>query len=71
MLFGVLLTNNNRVNIRMSEKICADDTLIIIVVVENYTLDHMFAKCGFHRDDYWAVGIDNGAIRDFDFATYP
>uniref|UniRef100_A0A915L5E9 Uncharacterized protein n=1 Tax=Romanomermis culicivorax TaxID=13658 RepID=A0A915L5E9_ROMCU len=64
----------------MGEKIGADDTLIIIVVVENYaldhmftkcgSLDHMFTKCGFNRDNYWAVGIDNGAIPDFDFATY-
>uniref|UniRef100_A0A915HRG1 Uncharacterized protein n=1 Tax=Romanomermis culicivorax TaxID=13658 RepID=A0A915HRG1_ROMCU len=58
------------VNVRMCEKIGADDTLIVIVVVENYTFDHMFTKCRFHHDDNWAVGINNSAVSDFDFATY-
>uniref|UniRef100_A0A915KSY1 Uncharacterized protein n=1 Tax=Romanomermis culicivorax TaxID=13658 RepID=A0A915KSY1_ROMCU len=55
----------------MRKKIGSDDTLIIIVVVDNYAFDHMFAKCGFHGDDNLAVGINNGAIGNFDFAAYP
>uniref|UniRef100_A0A915IP08 Uncharacterized protein n=1 Tax=Romanomermis culicivorax TaxID=13658 RepID=A0A915IP08_ROMCU len=54
----------------MCKKIGANDTLIIIVVIENYTFYHMFTECGFHSDDHWAVGVDNGAIGNFDFATY-
>uniref|UniRef100_A0A915ITI7 Uncharacterized protein n=1 Tax=Romanomermis culicivorax TaxID=13658 RepID=A0A915ITI7_ROMCU len=60
----------NGVNIGMHKQIGTDDTLIIIVVVGNYTFDHMLAECGFHCDDNWIMGINNGTISDFDFATY-
>uniref|UniRef100_A0A915JLU9 Uncharacterized protein n=1 Tax=Romanomermis culicivorax TaxID=13658 RepID=A0A915JLU9_ROMCU len=60
----------DRVNIGMGEKISANDTLIISVIIENYTLDHMFTEPGFHCNDYWTMGVDNGAIGHFDFTTY-
>uniref|UniRef100_A0A915HHC9 Uncharacterized protein n=1 Tax=Romanomermis culicivorax TaxID=13658 RepID=A0A915HHC9_ROMCU len=60
----------DRVNIGMGVEIGADDTLIVSVIVEDYALDHMFTKCRFHCDDYWTMGLDNGAISDFDFVTY-
>uniref|UniRef100_A0A915KVE0 Uncharacterized protein n=1 Tax=Romanomermis culicivorax TaxID=13658 RepID=A0A915KVE0_ROMCU len=60
----------DRMSIRMGEKIGSHDTLIVTIVVENYTLDHMFTEHGFHSKDYWTVGIDNGAIGHFDFTTY-
>uniref|UniRef100_A0A915KIN5 Uncharacterized protein n=1 Tax=Romanomermis culicivorax TaxID=13658 RepID=A0A915KIN5_ROMCU len=59
----------DRVNIGMGKKISADDTLIVSVIVENYTLDHMFTKHRFHRNDYEAMGIDDGTFGDFDFST--
>uniref|UniRef100_A0A915L920 Uncharacterized protein n=1 Tax=Romanomermis culicivorax TaxID=13658 RepID=A0A915L920_ROMCU len=58
------------VNIGMGEKIGADDTLVVSVVVENYALDHMFTERGFHCNNYWTMGVYNGAIGHFDFTTY-
>uniref|UniRef100_A0A915IR27 Uncharacterized protein n=1 Tax=Romanomermis culicivorax TaxID=13658 RepID=A0A915IR27_ROMCU len=54
----------------MGKEMGTNDALIIIVIVENYTFDHMFAKVGFHCDDNWTVGINHGTVGDFDFATY-
>uniref|UniRef100_A0A915I4Z0 Uncharacterized protein n=1 Tax=Romanomermis culicivorax TaxID=13658 RepID=A0A915I4Z0_ROMCU len=54
----------------MGKKIGADDTLIITVIIEDYALDHMIAEHRFHPEDHWAVGVENGAVGDFDFATY-
>uniref|UniRef100_A0A915HWV2 Uncharacterized protein n=1 Tax=Romanomermis culicivorax TaxID=13658 RepID=A0A915HWV2_ROMCU len=62
-------TAGNGVNIGMGEKISADDTLIVSIVIENYALDHMFTERGFHCDDDWTMGIDNSAIIHFDFTT--
>uniref|UniRef100_A0A915HUL0 Uncharacterized protein n=1 Tax=Romanomermis culicivorax TaxID=13658 RepID=A0A915HUL0_ROMCU len=53
---------SDRMNMGVGEKICTDDTLIISVILKDYGLDHMFTKHGFHCDDYWTAGIDNGAI---------
>uniref|UniRef100_A0A915J6Z8 Uncharacterized protein n=1 Tax=Romanomermis culicivorax TaxID=13658 RepID=A0A915J6Z8_ROMCU len=58
------------VDIRVCQKIGADDTLIVSVVFEDYTRDHMFTKRGFHCNDFWAIGVDNGAVGYFDFTTY-
>uniref|UniRef100_A0A915I6A8 Uncharacterized protein n=1 Tax=Romanomermis culicivorax TaxID=13658 RepID=A0A915I6A8_ROMCU len=66
----VLIAANDGMNIGVGEKISTDDTLIVSVIVKNYTLDHMFTEWGFHCDDYWTVDIDNGAIGHFDFTTY-
>uniref|UniRef100_A0A915JLC0 Uncharacterized protein n=1 Tax=Romanomermis culicivorax TaxID=13658 RepID=A0A915JLC0_ROMCU len=60
----------NCLNIGMHKEISTDDRLIIIVVVEDYTFDHMFAEYIFYCDDNWAMGVNDSAIRDFDFATY-
>uniref|UniRef100_A0A915HQA0 Uncharacterized protein n=1 Tax=Romanomermis culicivorax TaxID=13658 RepID=A0A915HQA0_ROMCU len=60
----------NHVDIRLCEKIRADDTLIVSVIAEDYTLDHMFTECGFHFNNYWAMGVDNGPVGHFDFTTY-
>uniref|UniRef100_A0A915ID03 Uncharacterized protein n=1 Tax=Romanomermis culicivorax TaxID=13658 RepID=A0A915ID03_ROMCU len=53
----------------MGQEIGADDTLIFSVVIEDYVFDHMFTECGFHCKDYWAMGVDKGAIGHFDFTT--
>uniref|UniRef100_A0A915HTK2 Uncharacterized protein n=1 Tax=Romanomermis culicivorax TaxID=13658 RepID=A0A915HTK2_ROMCU len=66
-----LRADGDRVDIRVCEKIGADDTLIISVILKDYTLDHMFTKRGFHCNDYWAMSVDNGTIGHFDFTTYP
>uniref|UniRef100_A0A915J5H2 Uncharacterized protein n=1 Tax=Romanomermis culicivorax TaxID=13658 RepID=A0A915J5H2_ROMCU len=60
----------NCMNVGMLEEMGTDDTLIIIVIVQNYTLDHMFIEYRYHCDNNWAVGINDGAVRGFDFATY-
>uniref|UniRef100_A0A915JJ87 Uncharacterized protein n=1 Tax=Romanomermis culicivorax TaxID=13658 RepID=A0A915JJ87_ROMCU len=36
------------VDIRIDEKVGANDTLIVSVIVKDYTFDHMFTECGFH-----------------------
>uniref|UniRef100_A0A915IWR2 Uncharacterized protein n=1 Tax=Romanomermis culicivorax TaxID=13658 RepID=A0A915IWR2_ROMCU len=60
----------NCVDIPVCEKIGADDTLIVSVVLEDYTLDHMFTEHGFHCNDYRAMGVYDGAVGHFDFTTY-
>uniref|UniRef100_A0A915I2J4 Uncharacterized protein n=1 Tax=Romanomermis culicivorax TaxID=13658 RepID=A0A915I2J4_ROMCU len=60
----------NRVDIRVCEKVGAHDTLIISVIVGDYTFDHMFTERGFHCNNYWAMGVNNGAVGHFDFTTY-
>uniref|UniRef100_A0A915I353 Uncharacterized protein n=1 Tax=Romanomermis culicivorax TaxID=13658 RepID=A0A915I353_ROMCU len=69
MSMGGEAAAKNGVDIRVGEKIGANDTLIISVIIENYTLDHTFTKGEFHCNDYWTMGLDNGAISHFDFTT--
>uniref|UniRef100_A0A915JF08 Uncharacterized protein n=1 Tax=Romanomermis culicivorax TaxID=13658 RepID=A0A915JF08_ROMCU len=59
----------DRVNIWMGQKIGVDYTLIVSIIIKNYTLDHMFTECGFHCNNYWTMGLDNGAIGHFDFTA--
>uniref|UniRef100_A0A915HWF4 Uncharacterized protein n=1 Tax=Romanomermis culicivorax TaxID=13658 RepID=A0A915HWF4_ROMCU len=59
----------NGLDIRMCEKIDADDTLILSVVVENYALDHMFTERRFHCNNHWTMSVDNSAIGNFDLST--
>uniref|UniRef100_A0A915KSI7 Uncharacterized protein n=1 Tax=Romanomermis culicivorax TaxID=13658 RepID=A0A915KSI7_ROMCU len=53
----------------MGEKIGADDTLVVSIIVEDYALDHVFAERRFHCNDYWAMSVDDSAIGNFDFST--
>uniref|UniRef100_A0A915JXR9 Uncharacterized protein n=1 Tax=Romanomermis culicivorax TaxID=13658 RepID=A0A915JXR9_ROMCU len=52
---GMELEIQNHVDIWVCQKIGANDTLIVSVVVENYTLDHMFTEHEFHG---WRKIID-------------
>uniref|UniRef100_A0A915JP00 Uncharacterized protein n=1 Tax=Romanomermis culicivorax TaxID=13658 RepID=A0A915JP00_ROMCU len=55
----------------MGKDLSTDDTLIFIVLIVNYTFDpNMFTESGFHCEDNWTVGINDGAVSDFDFAIY-
>uniref|UniRef100_A0A915JNF9 Uncharacterized protein n=1 Tax=Romanomermis culicivorax TaxID=13658 RepID=A0A915JNF9_ROMCU len=66
---SILGTVQNGVDIRVCERISADDTLIISIVIENYPPDHMFTKCRFHCDNYWTTSVDNSAIGYADFSA--
>uniref|UniRef100_A0A915KUN0 Uncharacterized protein n=1 Tax=Romanomermis culicivorax TaxID=13658 RepID=A0A915KUN0_ROMCU len=57
------------VNVGMCQEIVADNALIIAVIIEDYTFDHMVIESGFHSNNDWAVGSDNGTICNFGFAA--
>uniref|UniRef100_A0A915J8Y3 Uncharacterized protein n=1 Tax=Romanomermis culicivorax TaxID=13658 RepID=A0A915J8Y3_ROMCU len=70
-LCGASVDADDRMDIPMGEKVGANDTLIVSIIVEDYAFDHMFTERRFHCEDYWTMGINNGSISHFDFTTYP
>uniref|UniRef100_A0A915J8D4 Uncharacterized protein n=1 Tax=Romanomermis culicivorax TaxID=13658 RepID=A0A915J8D4_ROMCU len=52
-------------DIGMHQEIGSNDTLIIIIIIEDNTFDHMLSKSGFHGNDNRTVGGDDGSIDDF------
>uniref|UniRef100_A0A915KQZ3 Uncharacterized protein n=1 Tax=Romanomermis culicivorax TaxID=13658 RepID=A0A915KQZ3_ROMCU len=56
-------------DICVREKIGAHDTLIVSIIIEDYTLDHVFAECRFHCNDYCAMRVNNSAIGEFNFSA--
>uniref|UniRef100_A0A915KWC7 Apple domain-containing protein n=1 Tax=Romanomermis culicivorax TaxID=13658 RepID=A0A915KWC7_ROMCU len=61
---------NSIPDVGMHQEVYANDTLIVIVLLKNYALDHVFAKSRLHCNYHWAMGIDDGTVGDFDLATY-
>uniref|UniRef100_A0A915K4B9 Uncharacterized protein n=1 Tax=Romanomermis culicivorax TaxID=13658 RepID=A0A915K4B9_ROMCU len=61
---------DNRVDMGMCQEVCANDTLVVTVILKNYALDHVFAKSGLHGNYDSTMGVDNSTIGDFDFPAY-
>uniref|UniRef100_A0A915IC24 Uncharacterized protein n=1 Tax=Romanomermis culicivorax TaxID=13658 RepID=A0A915IC24_ROMCU len=46
-----ILEGNNGMDIRMPQEIGSSKTLIIVIIVNDYTFDHMFSKGRFHNGE--------------------